>query len=337
MAGLNDKWGSKEAWLRSLYLRASIIWIFRQEIPRLELGQLRWLGPILEDAYLVTTVQAGRYTDNNEAFDASIDLVRNNIEQRLASLGADAELHRLLKLTRDARPCDAIRQLFHKLAKDAHNIYRTGPPRKIQLQCEWLSGHPRGATSPGTYPDPYHLNAQTKVQEHRSLIELQIHLDEFDVPGLLAIPALLTHELVCHAYADEDCNDLQSIWAEGVMDWVALFFFERWSLHLDLPYARIKSHGEKLWEQRMSPARYTGRDIANRLVEWLVKDTSVRGLNVAQQVTAKFALEVNVAAASLLAKDSLASRIANIRTDIQLQQAFRDWRAGARPAAEMIS
>jgi hypothetical protein len=336
VARLSEKLGGKEEWLRSLYLRASIIWVFREELINLELGQSPWLDSILREAYLVAGLQAHRFADTSDAFGASMRIVRNTIEQRMELSGPDPELSRLLELTSNARPCDAIRKIFDKLSRDARNLYREGPRRRIQFDRERLSNHPRGPAAHGSFPDRYHLDAQTAVRGPRSLIELQVHLAGFDAPGLLAIPALLTHELVCHAYADEDCNDLQSIWAEGVMDWAAHFYFTQWSVLLDMPYALVKSHGESLWEQRMSRARTTGRFIADALVQWLASETSVRSLAVAEKVTARFAVEVNVAAAPLLSKDALAARIANIRTDPPLQQDFRDWRAHRRSAGEMI-
>lgn len=338
MSGLISKWGSKQLWLRSLWLRANLIWVFREELLRLELNELRWLGGILKDAYLTAHVQVGRFPTNKQAFDQSVEIVRNNIEQRIEASGADPELGRLLELVREATQCDAIQEIFNKLASETRSIYRMAPRRSVRLQREWLADHPLGASRPGNFRDPYHINARTTVQNQLSLIELQIHLDGFDVASLLALPALLTHELVCHAYANEDRSDQRSIWAEGVMDWAALFFFEKWGLRLGLPYAPIKTHGETFWEQRMTPTRYVGRATAETLVQWLANDAlvQVRGLTMARQVAARFALEVNVSAAPLLAKDSLASRIANIGADALLQQAFRDWRAGSSSAAAML-
>ena len=319
-------------------MRANIIWLFRKELVKLELHELRWLDAILQDAYLAITGQVRRFVTNEEAFDYSVALVRNNIEQRIALMGADAELGRLLQLADQARPCDAIQEIFSQLARNTRNIYRTAPRRTVRLQRLGLSGHPLGSTRPGDFADPYHVDAQTKVDAKKSSIELQIYLDEFGVPSLLAIPALLTHELVCHAYANDGKSDKQSIWAEGVMDWTALFFFEQWTVRLGLPYAAVRSHGEALWDRRMTPTRYTGRAIADTLVEWLANyASSVRGPTMARRVTARFALEINVAAASLLQKDALASRIANIETDVPLQEAFDAWRTGVSKAEAMLT
>jgi hypothetical protein len=253
---LSDKWGSKETWLRALYLRANLIWVFRQELVGLELDQLHWLGAILDDAYLTITTQANRYADSDEGFDACLEWVRNNIEQRIGMAPEDLELHRLLQLTDDAHPSDVIQEIFDKLAGSAQVIYRSGPRRKVRLLREWLNTHPVGSVRPGDFRDPYHVDALTNVRQQVSEIELRVHLDDFDAWSLLAIPALLTHELVCHAYARDDRDNQRSIWAEGVMDWTAVFFFEKWSRRLKLPGAIVKSRGDDLWVRRMAPTRY---------------------------------------------------------------------------------
>jgi hypothetical protein len=123
-----------------------------------------------------------------------------------------------------------IQEIFDKLVGNTRNIYRAGPRRKVRLLREWLNTHPVGSARPGDFRDPYHVDACTDVQQQLllSTVQLRIHLDEFDARSLLAIPALLTHELVCHAYANDGQNNQHSIWAEGVMDWTAAFFFEKW-------------------------------------------------------------------------------------------------------------
>src|SRR6202161_2042903 len=102
MPSLKEKWGSKEAWRRSLYGRASVIWLFRQEFMDLKLRRSRWLGSILRDAYLNVDVEAGRSAINEETFNCSLELIRNSIEQRIAQAGIDDELSRLLDLTNGA-------------------------------------------------------------------------------------------------------------------------------------------------------------------------------------------------------------------------------------------
>ena len=179
---LSDKWGSKETWLRALYLRANLIWVFRQELVGLELDQLHWLGAILDDAYLTITTQANRYANNDEGFDACLEWVRNNIEQRIGMTPEDPELHRLSQLTYEAHPSDVIQEIFDRLAVPAQSIYRSGPRRKVRLLREWLNTHPVGSVRPGDFRDPYHVDALTNVRQQLSEIELRVHLDNF-TPG----------------------------------------------------------------------------------------------------------------------------------------------------------
>jgi hypothetical protein len=336
MPSLNDKWGGKEIWLRALYLRANVIWIFRQELLELELGRLQWLKRILDDAYLNINVQASRFGTNKEGFDFCLELIRNNIGQRIELAPIDAELQRLLQLAQVAQPCDVIERVFRPLAGEAAAVHRAAPHRTVRLSREWLNTHPLGSARPGDYRDPYHVDALTVIQKELSTVELQAHLDEFDALSLLAIPALFTHELVCHAYANDKRSNQKSIWAEGVMDWTAAHFFGKWIRRLNFPYAAVKNRGHDLWDRRMSSTRSSGRMIADTLVDWLAGEPSVQVLQVAESVAAHYTLEVNVAAEPLWAKDELASRIANIRTDEPLQEALRDWLTGGRSAAATV-
>ena len=62
---LSDKWGSKDVWLRALFVKSNLSWLFREEFTNLLLGELRWLDLILADAYLVASVEATHF-DSNE-------------------------------------------------------------------------------------------------------------------------------------------------------------------------------------------------------------------------------------------------------------------------------
>jgi hypothetical protein len=323
---LSDKWSSEDGWLRALFARSNLLWLFRDEFTKLELGELRWLNAILSDAYLIADVQGPRSNTNESAFVQSVELVKNNIEQRILTSGIDAELERLRALIDHPSPCEPLQVLFDRLARRTKAVYRPASPRRTKLQLEGLNDHPLSSSRPGAYSDPYHVNAQTRIEGNIATVVLQIHLDQFDVRSMLAIPALLTHELVCHAHAKQDRHDRRSIWAEGVMDWAALFFFEQWSWRLGLPYGVTNDHGRALWDRRMTSSRLTGRLAADSLAQWLTGLRSVRGISVARRVAAQFALEVNASDAPLRKKDILASRLANILIDKELQEGVRAWR-----------
>jgi hypothetical protein len=333
---LLDKWGSKEIWLRALFVRASLIWVFREELTELDLGTLEWLTPVLGDAYRVADNEAARLHTNEEAFLAAIEVVKHQIGQRIAYLGSNAELERLKKLAEEADLYDPLQSFFEILSRNTRSVYRAEQCRVMTLDREWLIDYPGGSMSAVRH-DPYSVNADTRIKANTANVELQVYLDRFDAPSLLAVPALLTHELVCHAHAREDRNNDRSIWAEGVMDWTALFFFEVWVARIGLPYGLTKVHGRRLWDNRMTSFRYTGRLAADTLVEWLVRDQSVKLTSVAQALTAKLALQVNVVDAPLPVKDALASRMANIRRDTALQEGVRAWRHDSASVEALLS
>lgn len=335
-ASLSDKWGDESIWLRTLFVKSNLIWIFRNEFPSLLVNELTWLDAILKDAYLVASVEARHFDSNEAAFERSIEIVKNNIEQRISTLGSDAELERLKSLMDGAVICDPLQEIFRHLATRTRAAYGIAYARKAALEPKWMNDHPLKSSHGGDYPDPYHVTAKTAVDGNRATIRLQVHLDGFEVMSLLAIPALLTHELVCHAHAKESDYDSRSIWAEGVMDWTAMFFFEQWSWHLDLPYGNIDEHGKLLWARRANRSRLTGRYAASDLAKWLANEPSVRGINVARRVTAKLALDVNSWEAPLTEKDTLATRLAKIRHDKALQQAIRAWRSGSGPVSDLL-
>lgn len=333
---LSEKWGSKEIWLRALFVRTALIWLFREEFTELELGKLQSLEPVLGEAYRAATSAATKYNTNKEAFESALEAVGQEIDRRIRVSGGNVELEQLKKLVNGVHDSDPLRQMFNCLARKARGIYRTCPRRSTTLEREWLIGHPYGESIPGHYHDPYHVNAETRLSGNKAYIELQIYLDQFDVYSLLVVPALLTHELVCHAHANEDRYSHKSYWAEGFMDWAAAFYLNLWAPWVDLPYGLVKNHCGHLWDTRMTPWRYTGRLAADALVEWFTEDRSVRHTSVAQHLTARFALEVNVVDAALPLKDELASRLLNIRRDDSLRAAVHAWHHEAAPAASLL-
>ena len=112
------------------------------------------------------------------------------------------------------------------------------------------------------------------------------------------------------------------------MQWVAMFFFDTWAGKVGLPYGLAMAHGRQYYDSRLTPSRHVGRMAADSLVEWLAEDQAVRHIRVARVLAARFALQVNVADVPLLAKDLLASRLANIRRDSDLQREMRSWCRG---------
>src|ERR1700748_307464 len=121
---LAEKWGSKDVWLRSLFLRACLIWLFRDELTELQLGRLAWLSSLLENAYTLTKSQASRFDTPEEAFQQAVNAVKRDIAGRISGVGDDAELERLEKIACDARMVDPLELIFACLARNTKRIYR---------------------------------------------------------------------------------------------------------------------------------------------------------------------------------------------------------------------
>ena len=90
MLSLVGKWGSRDKWLRLVYLKVNILWMFRDEL--LSLERLRWLNGICHDAFVAAELYADRYDTDEEAFNYCLTVIREKIEQRIDARGLDDEL-----------------------------------------------------------------------------------------------------------------------------------------------------------------------------------------------------------------------------------------------------
>jgi hypothetical protein len=333
---LVEKWGSKETWLRALAVRSRFLWLLRREFVHLELADKATLTAALSDLFLLANDAAAAHPTDELAFAETRAKLTTYLDNRLLVFAESDILRRLRDLVSSFDGPDPIEDLFAELRERTEAIYG-GRTREARLSRQWLSEHPKGPPSPSDYPDPYHIDAVTSPGVREALVELQVHLDGFDALSFLALPALLTHELVCHAHAREEGNNQQSFWADGVMEWVASFFWKRWLFDLGLPTGIATRQGEHLGAARMTPWRQGGITAAEVTRDWLAEDPSVRSPGVAEPLMAKLALEVNLLEAPLLDKDTLASRMANIRGDLGLQRALTNWRSGALRIEALLS
>jgi len=324
-------WGGHDAWHRAAFVWVGLLWLFREEFPALDRNQLRWLPRILADAKQIAEAQARICETREDAFGGAVRLLVGEIRHRLRSEPDDPELTRLLSIAGAARCSDPLRQpIFSVLRARSAKIYRE--PRAASLAVGWLNRHPLGQNPNGTFRDPYHVSARTRLLTGGASVGLDIHLDQFDFVSLLAVPAILVHELVCHAHAavhPQDRADTSgSWWAEGFMDWTAHYFFERWLSASGLPYELVKKHGEQLWRDRMFDIRHTGWQAADTLVGWLIDEPAAGERFVAESIAAELALQVNAVCAQLARKDWLASELLVIRTDTAVRDKVRAWMRG---------
>jgi hypothetical protein len=323
---LAEKWGTKEIWLRILYVRIGLIWLFREEITQLELNESKSLAAIFDEAYRIANKVGREHSTDDAALEAARVLLQQEIDRRREICGDDSELQRLRSDIEIGLGFDPLHRLFDTLAKKTRDLYGAKQCRQTTLLPIWLNEHPLGALLTDEYLDRYHVTAATNVDPDGACVELQVHLDNFDVFSFLVIPRLLSHELVCHAHAREDRNSARSLWAEGVMDWVASFLLNKWLARLELPLGAAITHTAKFGERRTSRWRKAGHYAAEELVAWLMNDPTVRTVSIARYVVVRLAVEVNLYDAALPEKDLFASRLLNVSRDEALQLALSDWR-----------
>ncbi len=311
--------------------------MFREEFTNLELGRLNWLSSILQEAYRLSVDEAVRSEQHADSLREAVDRVQKEIAYRISGNGGDAELRRLQELAAAAPDdSDHIQDMFEFLSEETRLIYRAAACRTTTLMIEWANAHPSARGYPAYDHDPYHVNAETRLQGEHAHVELQVHLDDFEHKSLLAVPALLTHELVCHAHSREDKNSNLSWWAEGVMDWVACHFSDVWSVRLELPYEVLQIHSARLRGARMTRVREDGHLAVAALIAWLADDTGVRDPHYLKVLATSLALQVNAFHAPLRAKDYFATRLPGVRRDKTLQEALRSWFGGDGSIGDLL-
>jgi hypothetical protein len=86
------------------------------------------------------------------------------------------------------------------------------------------------------------------------------------------VPAVLVHECICHVAAGHGTARSDSVFSEGLMDWVSTFFLDRWAPAIDSAMAHAaRVHGRRLCEVSATrgpadAARPWGHDAAQAIV-----------------------------------------------------------------------
>jgi hypothetical protein len=323
--------GSEAAWRRGFDVKSALLWSCRSEIPALidtlDLRRVQdWVTAFSEDAATSCPTLPGALSQTRRSVLAALDSHNRTLR------APDPRLVVLRPLLAGEVQCDPLQGIFDALAAKAAAVY--GGVRRItpNLRRQWLNGHPTaGAGAVGPPPDPYHVDATTSAQSTTAEVFLNVHLHGFDACSFVAVPALFVHELICHAYAQNDVVNNESPWAEGVMDWTAThYFLPRFSFDLDLPTGDVIRHGRAIRNHRSKGVHVIGERATNELIRWLPTADRLYGdYDAAAAKVARFTIEVNATPDRLAAKDRLASRLCRLRADPVLQAGLRGWVAGA--------
>jgi hypothetical protein len=218
-------------------------------------------------------------------------------------------LAEILQLVEEVECGDPFGELFTRLASQTRHVYRDswqGADFEVVALPQPLQRAPN---------DPFGVTATTYAADADLVVELWIRPNMLGPAAYGVIPYLLVHELVCHVGARQEEVDNGSQFAEGLMDWVAEYFFRRWIGEVD---HRLAAAAEGYFEQLASlqrvptseggAVRIYGHQAGRQLVAWLV---GVHGRSRAQAEaeTARLGVEINCEEASLARKDLLVTRM----------------------------
>ena len=326
--------------MRALSVRTCLMWAILEEHQG-EDGADE-LDLVMDAAWEAAKARAKTASSDEEALaQARADVVAA-VDWRLTRLGANPTFERLRDQVSAVGPSDPLRQTFETLARLTADAYGSGAWRHPELSVEWVDGHPHRSRT--AQLDPYHVDATTRSVRSRSTVELHVNVDGFDAASLMAVPALLVHELVCHVHARDDRVQNEHPWSEGFVDFAAEELTPVFLGRLPLPEV-AEGHCKALRRHREPEWRKQGHATARRLRKWLrLNDPVIRRIGDEHQAHAvacgavvKLVIDLNVVQATIDEKWRTASRLAAIATDRGMQRAVLGWRAGKQPVANLLS
>lgn len=250
---------------RGVLARAAIYHALRTRLVALGdlAGQPGAVQSVLNDLELhVRECAADDVDDDEETVRRVVASWDSVLTQKLGMTQLEADARRLLVdaqiLARQASGTDPIRRLFDRVSERAKGLYGAAwrPPT---LTLSHVRSHPRSAA---LAQDPYVVTARTPwtADPDASAVQLFIYCDAFGPAAYAALPILLVHECVCHVPARQQAAKNDSIFAEGLLDWVAYHFLDIWAGVIDQglsPAARM--HAQKLRDVLTRPDTPTGR------------------------------------------------------------------------------
>lgn len=284
----------------------------------------------------------GAATSDDEALAELVDEVSAPIERLREGTAATSEerelTQALLDAVSDAYAHDPFEDLLHRISGFAADVYGD----------DWAEPKP-GMVLLGLHPrhksggkDPYALGATTRLGEP-PVVELAVVPEQFKPATYAVIPTVLVHECVCHVPTPAGhAIDNASRFAEGFMDWVAVYFFDRWIdlIDADLVVAADEHAGEyrHLLDQASDPetaARRAGHRAARRLVAWMREHGGIEH-DEAHARVARIGIEMNVLDRALVEKDRFVSHLEGRSLPAELEKRLRLWLKSRATAADLL-
>jgi len=267
----------------------------------------------LQDLAMRARECAARDVDDATTVNLVVEAWDVRLTETLSLDQLDAESRELLAelqvLARCASGDDPFREIFAGITALASTLYGDAW-RSATLGVAHIRRHPRAVL------DPYGVTATTPwpPADAGAEVELHIHCDEFGPAAFAALPMLLTHECICHVPARQDRASNDSMFAEGLLDWVAYVFHERWAVKLDRELApAARWHAEVLrtllsqhTDTPEGRARRVGHRAAENLRAWFESDCD-QAPDESRMTVARLAVQLNKLERPLVDKDHFVS------------------------------
>ena len=329
-----------DAW-RGLLARAAVFHAARCRLGRLVdlAGETAEINMILLEGPSAPMVFARGPAGEPDRIPWGGDACAAALDRMLSKGPADASVAVLLAELRElagrAHTDDPFQGLLRGVESQAKLLYGDAW-RPTTLSVAYMRSHPRG---PGS-SDPYAVTAVTPFPTSPTAARIELHLCcELFGPALYAaLPMILTHECVCHVAARQDKANNDSSFAEGLLDWAAYYFFDRWAGKMDselAPAARRHAQALRQVLSNGNSARIAGHAAAEELRAWFESELGQTDVESTISV-AHLAVALNKAEDSLAAKDAFVSVVGGRPMPPDVDAALRSWAAGGLDPAELL-
>jgi hypothetical protein len=267
---------------------------------------------------------AAGVANDNRAVGAAAAEWQTRLAPLITGRGIDSAERKLFKtLSRDLQSVhsgDPFGEMFRLVAAWSAVLYGESWPDDVSLDVAFGRRHPRRRQ------DHYGLAALASATAAGPCVTLVLYPDDFGPEAYAVLPYVFAHECVCHVAARQlgEVNN-SSLFAEGFMDWATSYWLAVWMGGLPLGLGALVEEHEPIYRAALlaeATDEAIGRGAGRRIAAYLSRQLSAHhGLDkgLAGERVARFAVEMNVAEASLAAKDDVLDRI-DIRADVAIPE-----------------
>jgi hypothetical protein len=312
-----------------------------------------WLGPLIDlvaagrvaarDAVSglgIAAACAAQAGDDAEAVDRATKAWASRLDEALRAT-SDAYEARVLSGLRvsieEAHMGDPFAELFETVTERAAYLYEGCWP-EVSFSVTHRAGPPRDGK------DAYGVVALVMPAGHdrpAAQVRLGLHPASLGPATYAALPAVLTHECVCHVAARQRGEiDNESWFAEGFMDWASSYYLAAWAAAFGPLGTIAEEHAGPLFDAiangapGLAVARRRGRRAAQHVARSLERHHGwLRGESDA--AVARLAVAMNLVDVSLARKDAYVGRI-NIAADEPLDGPLVEALRGGRSADDLL-